>query len=37
MAAKIATAAHSKRWFIACTVAKKPANRAAVVKRFGSR
>jgi hypothetical protein len=37
MATKIAIAAASKRWFIACTMAKKPANSAAIVNRFGSR
>jgi hypothetical protein len=30
-------AAISKRTFMACTTAKKPQNRAAVVKAFGSR
>ncbi|MNL71252.1 hypothetical protein D3C87_1963800 [compost metagenome] len=37
MAAKIAMAATSKRMFIACTMAKKPANSAAVVNALGSR
>jgi hypothetical protein len=37
MATKIAIAPTSKRWFIACTMAKKPQNRTPVVKRFGSR
>ncbi len=35
--AKIASTAESKRRFIACTIAKKPLNRAAVVNAFGSR
>ncbi len=37
IAAKIAIAAHSKRWFIACTMAKNPANRANSVNALGSR
>ena len=37
MATKMAIAAVSKRWFIACTMAKKPANSAAMVNRLGSR
>ena len=37
MARKIATAADSKFWFIAWTMAKKPEKSAAVVKALGSR
>ena len=37
IAAKIAIAASSNRWFIAWTIAKNPANSAAIVNRFGNR
>ena len=37
IAAKMAMAALSKRMFMACTMAKKPANSAAVVNALGSR
>ena len=36
MAMKIAIAARSKSPFMACTMAKNPANSAAVVNRLGS-
>jgi hypothetical protein len=37
IATKMAIAPTSKRWFIACTMAKKPQNSTPVVKRLGRR